>query len=34
VRAFFPMGAATRVAARALVDHLAAEFKRDASPTP
>ncbi len=31
VRAYFPMGPATRAAARALVDHLAADFKRDAT---
>ena len=30
VHAYFPMGAATRAAARALVDHLVAELRRDA----
>jgi DNA-binding transcriptional LysR family regulator len=30
VRAYFPMGPATRAAARALVDHLAAQLQRDA----
>ena len=30
VQAYFPMGAATRAAARALVDHLVAELRRDA----
>ena len=30
VRAYFPMGPATRPAARALVDHLAAQLQRDA----
>ena len=30
VQAYFPMGAATRAAARALVDHLIAELRRDA----
>ena len=30
VHAYYPMGPATRAAARALVDHLAAQFDRDA----
>jgi DNA-binding transcriptional LysR family regulator len=34
VRAYFPMGPATRAAARALVDHLGADFKRDATHVP
>jgi DNA-binding transcriptional LysR family regulator len=30
VHAYFPMGSATRAAARVLVDHLAAQFQRNA----
>lgn len=34
VHAYFPMGAATRAAARALVDHLVAELRREAKGAP
>jgi DNA-binding transcriptional LysR family regulator len=34
VRAYFPMGPATRAAARALVDHLTADFKRGPTYVP
>ena len=34
VHAYFPMGPATRAAARALVDHLVAQFQLDADHVP
>jgi DNA-binding transcriptional LysR family regulator len=34
VHAYFPMGPATRAAARALVDHLVAQFQLDANHVP